>query len=350
MRLNTISLAAGVLLIMLAPATTFARHPATFTNRISTIAFGSCSQQWGPQAYWKRIQSLQPDLWIWMGDNVYNDTTDMQKMVRKYSSMYTNPAYQAFRESVDIIGTWDDHDFGENNGGNWYPMRAASQAALLDFLDDPTDSARRDQNGVYTAYDFGPAGAQIRVILLDTRYHAERPGPQSDLLGEAQWTFLERSLTGCDAEFVILGSSIQVIPLDHRFEKWGNWPESRARLLKLIRESGVKGLILISGDRHIHELSLYDPAGGPYPLLELTSSGLTHAWTKFPGEKNRFRLGDVHVDNGFGVIELDWNADLPTVSLQIRDMQGAVRHRLDLPLSALSSTREGPDPKPVTSD
>ena len=127
MRLNTISLAAGVLLIMLAPATTFARHPATFTNRISTIAFGSCSQQWGPQAYWKRIQSLQPDLWIWMGDNVYNDTTDMQKMVRKYSSMYTNPAYQAFRESVDIIGTWDDHDFGENNGGNWYPMRAASR-------------------------------------------------------------------------------------------------------------------------------------------------------------------------------------------------------------------------------
>ena len=120
---------------------------------------------------------------IEIADNVYNDTTDMQKMVRKYSSIYTNPAYQAFRESVDIIGTWDDHDFGENNGGSWYPMRAASQAALLDFLDDPTDSARRDQNGVYTAYDFGPAGAQVRVILLDTRYHAELEYPPSTLSG-----------------------------------------------------------------------------------------------------------------------------------------------------------------------
>jgi alkaline phosphatase D len=328
----------------------FARHPSAMTNRISTIAFGSCSKQWRPQEYWKTIQFLQPDLWIWLGDSVYIDTKDMDTMRHRYAGMYTNPTYQTFRESVDIIGIWDDHDYGENGGGSWYPKRSESQAALLDFLDEPADSPRRDQAGVYTSYDFGPSGAHLRIILLDTRYHAERPGPGSDLLGEAQWTFLETALTNSNAQLLILGSSIQVIPKDHRFEKWSDWPESRERILQLIHDSNVPGVLLISGDRHIHELSIYDRGDGPYPLLELTSSGLTHAWKKFPGEKNRFRFGEVLTNDGFGIIQIEWDAVLPTVSLQIRDMEGVVRSRMDLPLSALSPTREGPPVEPVNSD
>lgn len=305
------------------------------SNRIDTIAFGSCNRQWYPQDHWETVRETDADLWIWLGDNVYADTEDIGVMRSKYRMLYTNATYKAFRESVDIIGTWDDHDYGKNDGGRQYPVRAESQGALLDFLDEPAQSTRRRQAGVYTSYDFGPADAQVRVILLDTRYHRDRPGPKTDILGVSQWAFLKDALSNCDAQLVILASSIQVIPEDHRFEKWTDHPASRRRLFELIRTTHVAGLLLISGDRHIHEMSILNPPQVPYPLIEVTSSGITHAWKRFPGEPNRHRIGDVFHRNGFGLIEIDWDAEIPSISLQFRDNDGTVQRRLDIPISAL---------------
>jgi len=38
------------------------------------IAFGSCLRQWKPQPVWQGIISSNPDLFIFLGDNVYTDT------------------------------------------------------------------------------------------------------------------------------------------------------------------------------------------------------------------------------------------------------------------------------------
>ena len=51
----------------------------------------------------------------------------------------------------------------------------------------------------------------FQVILLDTRYHRDPLFSNGDVLGEGQWTWLERQLRENEAQITIIGSSIQVI-------------------------------------------------------------------------------------------------------------------------------------------
>jgi alkaline phosphatase D len=179
--------------------------------------------------------------------------------------------------------------------------------------------------------------------------------PNATLLGAEQWTWLEALLRE-PADLRLLVSSIQVIPDDHRYEKWGNFPQERRRLLRLLANTGEGGVVILSGDRHAGELSQFDPAREPdgkeldprYPLLELTSSALTRsAPTTFGGqlaasapkamvfrhELNRHRLGSLLPYNHFGLISVDWEAkDGPAVTLALHLDHGeeVLRHRVPL--------------------
>ena len=46
-----------------------------------------------------------------------------------------------------MIGIWDDHDYGVNDGGKSFKYRLQSQKLFLDFLDEPIDSVRRQREG-----------------------------------------------------------------------------------------------------------------------------------------------------------------------------------------------------------
>jgi hypothetical protein len=62
-----------------------------------------------------------------------------------------------------------DHDYGVNDGDWTHKDRDVSQQILLQFLDEPADSPRWKQAGVYATYTWGPVGQRVRVILLDIR-------------------------------------------------------------------------------------------------------------------------------------------------------------------------------------
>ncbi|MGF1483518.1 MAG: alkaline phosphatase D family protein [Opitutales bacterium] len=309
------------------PESAAARYPtsAEFQKPLEIIAFGSCNDQDDPQPFWPVVEAAGPDLWIWLGDNIYADTRDLTLFRKKYALQSAVPEYARFRENVPIIGTWDDHDFGENDAGSEYPHREAAQALALDFLDEPPDSPRRTQAGLYASYRFGPEGQQVQVILLDTRYHMTTPAKDSTLLGEAQWAWLEARLNEVPAEITILGSSIQVVSDEHPWESWARHPHERARLVKTLAKSGREGVFFISGDRHIHELSCWRKAGLGYPLYDLTSSGLTHAWESFEGEANRWRLAGPSNQTGFGLIRIDWEKSPIVITLEVRKTDGSLK-------------------------
>ncbi|WP_242072621.1 alkaline phosphatase D family protein [Microcoleus sp. FACHB-68] len=305
---------------------------------VSRIAFGSCNKHDLPQPLWQPIISSKPDLWIWLGDIIYGDTSDMKVMQRKYQAEKANPGYQALLKTTPVIGTWDDHDYGKNNAGKEYKKKAESQQELLDFLDEPADSERRQQAGVYTAYTYGTVGKQVKVILLDTRYHRDTPGKNSDILGEQQWNWLEKELKNSQAQINLIVSSIQVLPEEHKNEKWENFPKSRQRLFDLIAETKSPGVIFISGDRHFAEISKMKTGSIPYPLYEITSSGLTHSWEKLEKEPNKYRQGQFFKYLHFGLMEIDWNSKPVLLKLQIRDENNQVKLEQKVNLSELSFT------------
>jgi alkaline phosphatase D len=316
------------------------------------IAFGSCAHQNRPQPIWEAVVKAKPDLFLFLGDNVYADTLDMKVLRAEYAKLAAVPGYKQLRKTCPVLATWDDHDYGLNDSGADYPMRRESQQVFLDFWGVPKDSPRRKQEGVYHAQVFGPPGQRVQVIQLDTRYFrsplkkAERPNPrkgpyvpetdkETTILGEAQWKWLAEQLK-VPAELRLLVSSIQVVAEDHGFEKWGNFPHERDRLLRTVREAKAAGVVLLSGDRHLAELSVLDRPAVGYPLFDLTSSGLNMAnksWRAL--EANRRRVALMDRGNNFGVVEIDWGRKDPLVRLQIRDEEGDLTIQEKVPLSRL---------------
>ena len=282
------------------------------------IAFGSCNRQNADQPLWDDIVNQQPFLWIWLGDNIYGDTKNMNVLESKYNLQKQNSGYQKLVASVEVIGTWDDHDFGKNNGGIEFGPKAESQQRLLDFLDVPANAPARSREGVYQSFTYGEGDHKIKVILLDCRYfNDERAGK---LLGDDQWAWLEKELSESTAQVNIIGNGIQIIPEDHKYEKWANFPAERQRLFNLIEKYNVKNPILLSGDRHIAEISRL--AIGEKSIYEVTSSGLTHSWSTLDFEANQHRVGKLITELNYGTIKIDWTATPSTISLSLHGDHG----------------------------
>lgn len=318
---------------------------------LTRIAFGSCNRQAEPQPLWNDIRAANPDLWIWLGDNIYADTKDMTAMASMYARQQRHSGYRALRQQTPVIGTWDDHDYGANDAGRLYPKRDSSQQLFLDFLGVPENHPRRERDGVYSAHTFGPPGKQVKVILLDTRYHRDPltpnttsdqryvPNEEGDILGDEQWAWLEEELRTSDAQIHLIGTSIQAIPEQHNWEKWANFPQSRERFFDVLRRTEAPGVLLLSGDRHHAELSrMEDPLD--YPLYELTASGLTHHAPKH-NEPNRHRLGRPLIALNYGLITIDWNAEPVTLRLQVRGANNEPRINWTLPLPTLQPGDSG---------
>jgi alkaline phosphatase D len=67
---------------------------------ISKLAFGSCCEQDKPQPIWDRILALKPDLFVFLGDNIYADTEDMKVTKARYDMLGANPEFARFRSSI----------------------------------------------------------------------------------------------------------------------------------------------------------------------------------------------------------------------------------------------------------
>lgn len=299
------------------PATLQVEHAAP--DSVLTIAFGSCNRQREPQDYWATIGNHHPDAWLWLGDNVYSDTDDMVRMAADYEQQKTAPAYAAFAAATPLIyGVWDDHDYGLNDGGKEWPHKDAAKTEMLRFLDVPEDAAVRSRAGGYQSYLIGAGAHVIKVILLDTRYFRDPVAPPTeaghrygknkdgDILGEAQWAWLEAELTGSSAAAHVIASSIQVLPQEHGYEKWENFPAARQRLLALLATTRPRMPLLLSGDRHLAEIS--NVLVGDYPVYEITSSGLTHSY-EAANEPNEHRISPLVGVKNYGLLHYVWGKD-----------------------------------------
>ena len=166
-----------VLLSVTAPAARADLAPGT---TLSKIAFGSCADQGKPLPIYGAIVDAKPDLLLLLGDNIYADLDRGRKVTpevikEKYDILAGLPEWQRLKAACPMLATWDDHDFGKNDGGAEFEIKDESQKLFHDFFGTPADSPRRSRKGVYDAHVFGPVGKRVQVILLDTR--SPRPTP-----------------------------------------------------------------------------------------------------------------------------------------------------------------------------
>ena len=296
-----------------------------------TLVFASCSDQDREQPLWEPILEMKPDLFIWGGDNIYADTDDMAKMKADYDKALADPGYARLAASTKITGTWDDHDFGKNDAGMEWDKKWEAQQLALDFLGASEDDPRRTREGLYASEVHETDAGSIKFILLDTRYfrsslkQSEIEGRRydswtteegGDMLGDAQWTWLEEELKDDAHDFTVIVSSVQFLNDGHGWEKWGNMPSEMTRMYDALTNAKARNIFFLSGDRHMAEVSVNADAGLGYPLVDFTSGGLTHTWIDGATEGNEYRVSNVVKRLNYGLILFDFES--MEVTFQIR--------------------------------
>lgn len=300
------------------------------------IAFGSCSRQYLPEQLWDEIVSQRPAIWIWGGDNIYADSHDMKFIAGEYKKQKENPGYQNLLTTCPITGTWDDHDYGINDGGKHFSKKKESKTLAATFLGFDQNHPVWRHEGLYNSTALKKGEHSIHIINLDTRYFRDTiqkvyyidsltkkriyrydANSDGDMLGEAQWQWFENELKSTHASLYIVNTSVQLLAEDHRFERWTTLPKAQQRFFDLLKRYPDKKVIVISGDRHIAELSKRDIEGLPYALYDFTASGLSHTWSETWEEKNRYRVGELIINRNFGILDITFSATETLVTFKV---------------------------------
>jgi alkaline phosphatase D len=311
------------------------------------IAFGSCAHQDKEQPILREVVAAGPEVFVYLGDNIYGDTEDMAVLRAKYEKLAGKAEFQDLRSKVAVTAIWDDHDYGANDAGREYRMKEESRQIFLDFWKVPKASPRRGRPGIYGSHRYREGDRVLQLILLDTRFFRDPlkrktgppwkndyepdPDPGKSLLGEEQWKWLEEQL-GQPADVRIIATSIQFSHEYNGWESWTNLPAQRRKMTDVIRKTRANGVIFISGDVHWGEISRL-PVENGYPLYDVTSSGLTEDWETV--EPNANRVGPVIRANNFGMIEIDWSKEDPELALGVYAIGGKEKNRHVVRLSEL---------------
>lgn len=294
---------------------------------VYSIGFGSCLTQERSMPIFNSIKAEDYDLFLMLGDNVYGDSEreDLLELREAYDMQRQN--FDSFNFDFPFEAIWDDHDYGLNDGGSDYKNKIDAEKLFLDFWEIPQNDPRHKREGIYFSTDKIFFDKKFKLIFLDTRFFrskllGEKGGYISNtedsatILGKNQWLWLEDELN-TEFDFLIIFSSIQIIPVDHPYEKWYNFPNDRNRLLGFLDKYRNK-TILFSGDRH--RSGIYKKDG----IIEITASSLNKPGSLF-FETDKFLIGETYPEENYALFKIFKNK----IEVQIKNLNGEILNSID---------------------
>ena len=274
------------------------------------LCFGSCNFTKYSQKFWEYVMGMYPDMWIYLGDNIYgdkvlggdwsdsmisDDINLLTNMNNTYKTLELNHYHKKFKESsIKKIGIWDDHDYLRNNANSTNSLynKLIVKKMLLDFIGINNDESVRRRQGIYT-YHVLENNVTVKIILLDTRWFKE----SFDILGQTQWNWLKSILLNNDSMINIIVSGGTVLGNNPTPENWKGCGDSQTRLINFLTENKLFNTIFISGD--VHASSILTNKG----FVEIVCSPLTSPPSSQQHERN-LSVGDLIRENNFGMLDI----------------------------------------------
>ena len=302
-----------------------APHGKTDRLRLALVACASLAHGYF-HGYRAISKQLDLDAVIHLGDYIYEYGDGGYGDVRTYEPSHEiitladyrmrhaqykrDPDLQEVHRQHVFITIWDDHETANDaykdgaqnhtpDEGSYAERKAAAQHAYMEWM--PIREQESEEK-IFRKLAFGDLAD---LILLDTRLYARTkqpggflgapppPDPTRTLLGEEQAAWMEGELKTSTAHWKLLGQQVMVgnLILEKgkqiaNLDQWHGYPESRDRLLTFFRDSGVKDIVVLTGDIHsswANELvfdpndpTKYDPATGRGSVaVEIVTPGIT---------------------------------------------------------------------------
>lgn len=314
-------------------------NPKREGHRVS-VGFVSCVDI-EPNGIWKEMQTLNLDMVCLMGDTPYIDSTDLAKVRSRHRQFLQMPDLAELSANTSTVGTWDDHDFGRNNGNgrNLSKGKADTRRGFVNYR--AHSQFGNATEGVYHKSDLG----MMEVFFLDPRYFSQtEPSPvdasQPTCFGSEQWAWLLTELRDSKAPFKVLafGAIWEDKKNKETDDMFTYWYE-RDALLDIIRNENISGVVLLGGDIHVAR-HLIHPQRTGYDLNDFVIS---------PGHKRTITELDVfHPSLEWSLVEgwqfltltADGTTDEPLLTAEFRQPDGIVNRKVELPLTSLTANKE----------
>ncbi len=302
--------------------------PRRSAGETVSIAFGSCArvQQKPIQPVWNAVDDKNPDLFLWLGDNIYADSIDPAIMAEVYRHQRNVPSFRPVMQSIPQLAIWDDHDYGLNDHDRRNPAKDQALRVFKNYWANPSYGID-EADGVFFNYCYG----RLEIFMLDDRFYRdpiETPnGPEKTMLGVEQKAWLKKKLLASTASFKILAiGNVWTDEKGEPSESWASFKDEREELFEFIKDNDISGIILLSGDNHVAELNCIPRSeDGSYDLYEFSGSPLaqdpSQSWLNY---RPTLRMRQVYFrSSNFGLMEFDFRGDDPSVTFTLRDEQGS---------------------------
>ncbi len=237
--------------VELPPYTSFLTSPPVGARQHLRFAFVSCSgyNPYDPAPGWADLGTrTNIDLVLMLGDNHYGNSPLLAKQRDAYRGQRQSAGFRDATRRLPTYGIWDDHDFGPNDSDGTLGMKEEAFRAFREHWANPA-YGEPGNPGVYFTFTRG----DVDFFLTDGRYYrdpnTQTNNPAKTMLGRPQVEWLKRSLKASRATVKVLaaGGEWQTHGTP---DSWTSFTRERDEMLNFIREQGITGVILISGDRH----------------------------------------------------------------------------------------------------
>lgn len=267
------------------------------TKGTITVAFVSCANNTS-EPVWERIGLLNPDQVILGGDTPYVDVQDLATSRDKHRAFLDTPFMRSLIRGTSAVGTWDDHDFGLNNGNgvNAGDRRENTRKAFVEYR--AHDQFGTGTEGVYHKVDLGV----MEIFLLDPRWWSQTGASPVDpskktAFGPEQWAWIQQALETSKAPFKVLamGEVWEDKKNGENDDLFTYWYE-RDALYDFIRSKSIPGVVVLGGDIHVSRhlihrqrigYDLHDFVTSPAHTSVIASLDVTHPDLEWSSQEPR---------------------------------------------------------------
>ncbi len=262
----------------------FTTPPAMDEPARVVLGLGSCAPS-KPSPVWDRIVNEGCEGFVFLGDTPYIDSSDLVVARRKHRVFLEQPEIRELIRQMPCWGTWDDHDFGLNDGHGDFPGKHVCRIAFTEYRANATfghDEQGQPQpdrfaggRGIYTAFRYGP----VEVFLIDPRWFSRTEPSWADpdkttCLGAHQWQWLKQGLLNSTTPFKLLTTGMIWDNKQNReSDDWHTYAHEREAIFDFVKENRIGGCLLIGGDIHVSRALNYGDRVG-YELWQFIISPL----------------------------------------------------------------------------
>ena len=188
-----------------------------------------------------RFPSITISNWRRMHQEVLQDSPSGQDLAR-----YITPRFPLYH-------IWDDHDYGANNTDRTRWWKGLATQAFKEYY--PLPPLPNPDGGLWYSFRY----AQAQFFILDLRSQRDPEGdpqiPQPSMLdgghiANDQNSWLKEALARSTARWKFVISTSVWNPNSKQGDSWYAYRQEQVELVDYIREKGITGVIIISGDLH----------------------------------------------------------------------------------------------------